>query len=387
MVYWSAYQFAAEMTPATAADQTTSSNSHHQAPDGAGDQTIPVNRELKIFYWGTGKSDVSGKLKHLEPLRFEEKEFTDSPCFSGVDVVVLDWAKENGKCLDLLSKKPDLTEIPLLIVQSAEKIVPWMDGPSRIVDYIFDGAESSEIEFRLDQLMLRKGGQRKPDSLDEYKQKLVEAIAHDVRSPLHTVAFALDLVIESAEKEGNRFVEMLHAAKDSTVKITDLMDMMVNIQRLEEADGSLAVSEVDLSKVVEEVIRLAGDPENVSNRVPLGTMILADSQLTIRALSKIVINSLRYVPVDDGKVDISAEMQDGKIVVSIHENAKALPADFLDDIFEMFARVPEEGGKFGRSFGLNFAFSRAAMHGQGARLIATNDKTGNKFQAVFAVAS
>ena len=373
------------MKSATAADQTTSQIMHHQAPGGAKNQNHSVSKDLNISYWGTGKSDASEKLKPLELLRIEEKGITDSPCFSGVDVVVLDWAEENERYLDQLSKTSELDGIPLLVVLSGEKTTPSVNYASRIVDYVFDGAEISEIKFRLDQLVRRKGAQRQPDSLDKYKQKLVEAIAHDVRSPLHTVAFALDLVIESAEKEGSRFVEMLNAAKDSTVKITELMDMMVNIQRLEEADGSLAVSEVDLSTVIEEVIHLAGDPENVSNHVPGGTMILADSQLTIRALSKIVINSLRYVPVDDGKIDISAKMQDGKMEVSIHENAKALPIDFLDGVFEMFARVPEEDGKLGRSFGLNFAFSRAAMHGQGARLIAKNDKTGNSFQAVFPV--
>ena len=52
----------------------------------------------------------------------------------------------------------------------------------------------------------------------------------------------------------------------------------------------------------------------------------------------IIGNAAKYTP-EGGKVDVSVEMQDDNLMVSIADNGKGIPADKKDKVFEKFTQA------------------------------------------------
>jgi len=369
-------------------EQTTTS-SHHSAPELMQDRSGSTEECPCILIWSPGNSGKAVITLGDSRVKIEsvliDFDISDSSIDNSVDALVLECGGDPEifqNCLQKIRKMRNLDSVPVIaFLQDSSETTPVDD----VDEVLFADADPQETAMRIGRVINSFQKKMRSGSIESYKRNLVEAIAHDVRSPLHTVSFALDLILESAEKEESRWVKMIHAAKESTGQITDIMDMMLSIQRLEESGGDVALADVDLSDIMTQVTASLEDPENLNVSVFAGTMVRADINLSARAIAKVIKNCLHYVPMGEGKVEVTAMSHAGQVVILIKENSKPLPGHFLEGVFDMFARVPEEGGKPGRSFGLDFAYSRAAMYGQGGSLKAISTEKGNVFQAAFAI--
>ncbi len=369
-------------------EQTTAS-SHHSEPDLVENRSGSTEGNPRVWIWnpgdsGSAKTKLGGTRMQLEGV-YTDLDISDSSIPGAVDALVLECGSETATfqtCMRRIRKVRSLDQVPVIAFLEDPNDTPPLDD---IDEILFAEADTEELGLRISHIVQTFRKKMRSGSIEVYKRNLVEAIAHDVRSPLHTVSFALDLILESAEKENSRWVKMIHAAKESTGQITDIMDMMVSIQRLEESGGNLALADVDVADIMSQVASSLDTPDNLTVCVSAGTIVRADLNLAVRAVAKVIKNCLHYVPMGEGKVEVSVEIEGGGLTILIEENSKPFPDHFLDQVFEMFARVPEEGGKPGRSFGLDFAYSRAAMLGQGGSLKVVKSDTGNVFQATFAI--
>lgn len=348
---------------------------HHRLPSDAGLSASAKGYQGRIAVLSAGGSGGFTALRtRLLSLGYEVREYFD---FSEIvdrmpvwrpDAIVADLGKVKADTLsycEFARTSNVFRHIPLIgYFPNREMLQSVRLEDIKMDDCLVDPCEGAEIVFRIRKARDTIEQRRLILAFEQYKMDLVEAIAHDVRSPLHTISFALDLMLESDSGSDPKFSKLLNASKTSTSQITEVMDMMLNIQRLEEENANVTLTRANLAKVMDEVFVRFDRPAAASHDIPGDIFVQADLFLLERILSKILKNCLRYIPEKDGKVEISVLESNDEIAIFFVENAPPIPPEHYERVFQMFARIPEVDGKLGRSFGLDFAYCRAAVKGQ-----------------------
>ena len=173
------------------------------------------------------------------------------------------------------------------------------------------------------------------------KKQLVSSISHELKTPLMimqvTIQGILDGIIpeEDAEKEMNNVLEEI---SKSSMMIQD----MLQIYRLEDANTTLEISEFNLSEIVRFFV---SDFENVLKKhnlelqteITKSVMIEADSKLISRCISNFFTNAIRYTP-DGGRIKIKASNRQDSAYFEIINYGVNIPDEDLENIWIPFFR-------------------------------------------------
>jgi signal transduction histidine kinase len=105
-------------------------------------------------------------------------------------------------------------------------------------------------------------------------------------------------------------------------------------------------------------------------------MIFADKERIYQVISNLVKNALKFIPSNDGKIEISLEKvnekDDGKefASVKIKDNGKGIDKEILPRLFEKFVSKSETGT------GLGLYISKNIVEAHGGKIWAENDSDG-----------
>lgn len=193
---------------------------------------------------------------------------------------------------------------------------------------------------------------------DRMRTALLNAVGHDLRSPLASARAAVeslrspDVAWEDDERE--EFLGRL---------VENLLDM----SRLQA--GVLGVSTHRLA--VEDVVPLAvadvGAPDRVTMRFPDDLPeVVADSVLLERILVNVIGNALRYSPAER-PVLVTAGARDGRIELRVIDQGPGIPANERDRVFLPFQRLGDRDNRTGVELGL--ALSRGLAEAMGGSLV------------------
>jgi len=171
------------------------------------------------------------------------------------------------------------------------------------------------------------------------KKQLVSSISHELKTPLMimqvTIQAILDGIIpdEEAEKEMNNVLDEI---SKSSMMIQD----MLQIYRLEDANTKLELTEFNLSEAVKFFI---SDFENVLKKhnfeleteITKSVMIEADDKLISRCISNFLTNAIRYTP-DNGKIKIKVTNRGDCAYFELINYGVNIPDEDLENIWIPF---------------------------------------------------
>ena len=127
-------------------------------------------------------------------------------------------------------------------------------------------------------------------------------------------------------------------------QLTRLVEDLLDVSRITRDKLELRLEPVALSAVVHQAVEvcrpqaeLAGHRVEVS--LPAKPILLrADAARLCQVFSNLLNNACKYSQ-PGGRIELSAELQNGTAVVTVKDNGMGIPADQLDSVFEMFAQV------------------------------------------------
>ena len=174
------------------------------------------------------------------------------------------------------------------------------------------------------------------------KNELLSTISHDLKQPLTVMTGYLELLqmFQKLEPRSLHYVDMLQNAVRS---MRTLIDDILNLARIE---SGMHVEVVPLrledlvSHVLEDLRPLASTKAITVQASTFRTVppVLADPALANTILSNLVGNAVKYTP-PEGKIQITGEVQDDRVLVSVSDNGIGIgPADQAR-IFDRFYRV------------------------------------------------
>ncbi|MGH2682131.1 MAG: ATP-binding protein [Actinomycetota bacterium] len=187
--------------------------------------------------------------------------------------------------------------------------------------------------------------------LDTAKTRFIADAAHELRTPLSTVAGFVDLLThrrhEMTEAEVQELFGYLHG---STERIKNLVAHLLDFSRLER-EGALELHPVALAEAVGRALEIAPPPAGVAvdDVVPAALVAHADQAHLDQVLVNLLTNAYRY---GGSSVRVEAERVGAAVWLSVSDDGRGVPEELLPQLFEPFTRGANAGALPGSGLGL-----------------------------------
>jgi signal transduction histidine kinase len=204
------------------------------------------------------------------------------------------------------------------------------------------------------------------------REQLVNMIVHDLRVPLASILNSLDLVLTAwRERDVTIPVEqVLGIGLRSARRMEGLVSDILDTARLQTKVRSLAVSEIDVAKMIREVVEtVVGSAQRrhqaLLMRVPPDLPPMSgDEDLIRRVFVNLIGNAIKYTQ-RGGEIIVSAEVNDEVFHFAISDNGPGIAPEDQQHIFELFFRGHMQLTK---GAGIGLAFSKLAVEAHGGRI-------------------
>jgi two-component system sensor histidine kinase CreC len=206
----------------------------------------------------------------------------------------------------------------------------------------------------------------------------VQALTHELKSPLSAIRGAAELLREPVPDEPRRrFVANI---AEQVQRIQDLVDRLLQLASLEKRRTLDEPQPVRLRDLAEGVIASLDPVSQVKGvtlrtSIPEGLAVWGDPFLLRQALANLVQNAIDFSP-HGGPVDVAAVALGRTVELSVRDRGPGIPDFALGRVFEKFysLRRPDTGKK-STGLGLSFVGEIAQLH-RGAAALANHPEGG-----------
>jgi signal transduction histidine kinase/CheY-like chemotaxis protein len=190
--------------------------------------------------------------------------------------------------------------------------------------------------------------------LERVKSDFVATASHELRSPLTSIKGFVELLARSAEL-GEREREFVTVILQSTDRLVDLVNDLLDVARLEAGKMEVHPRLFDLREVVHEVAtlmrpRVEEKGQRLRVRVPTGLpRALADPVRMRQIITNLLSNAHLYTD-QGGDVIVSVAQRNSELELSVEDTGRGMTEDELEHVFDRFVR--REDGTGGTGLGL-----------------------------------
>jgi signal transduction histidine kinase/GAF domain-containing protein len=203
-------------------------------------------------------------------------------------------------------------------------------------------------------------------ALDDMKNTFLEAVSHDLRTPLTSIlGSALTLEQSGLDLPRHDAVDLVRRIASNARKLERLLGDLLDLDRLQRGIVSPQRRRTDLAGLVH---RSVGETENPAAR-PIQVeaepiVVSVDAAKVERILENLVSNALRHTPSDVG-IWVRGSGQDGGVLLVVEDDGPGVPDDFKEEVFEPFRQAPgsSSGHSPGVGVGLSLVRRFAELHG------------------------
>ena len=201
---------------------------------------------------------------------------------------------------------------------------------------------------------------------EEFKSTLLDAIAHEFKTPLTSIKAASTSLVSDATLSAH-LRELVTIIDEETDRLSQLVTEAVRMSQIDAGTVRIDRAPLQVAGLVERVLdqfktRTEGREiqVRVDHRLPA---VMADPDLMALVLRQLLDNALKYSP-PGSPIVITGESKDGRVVLRIHDQGPGIPLRERDRIFEKFYRWQATSSHIpGTGLGLYIAREITRAHG------------------------
>lgn len=215
------------------------------------------------------------------------------------------------------------------------------------------------------------------------KDELISVLSHELRTPLTSILGYSKLLVDRPDADKERRARWAELILDKSRLLTQLVNEVLDLSRLNIQHLSLRLEPTDLGAFVAQIadelrvttthhaIRVEAD-----ETLPL---VPLDRQRIDQLLTNLVTNAIKYSP-DGGSVTLRVAQEGTNVVLSVSDNGLGIAPEFHERIFEPFFRVDHSTTRdvYGTGLGLALVKGIAQSHG-GDVSVASTPYQGSTF--------
>jgi two-component system sensor histidine kinase KdpD len=215
---------------------------------------------------------------------------------------------------------------------------------------------------------------------EELKALLLDALAHDFKTPLTSIKAAITALLGGAR--GDAGGELLTVIDEEADRLSALVTEAVQMARIEAGDVRLETSPQHVRDLVASALkkyRSALESRPLELELPDALpFVSADPQLAALALRQLIDNALKYSP-PGSPVSIRAFQAEDSIVIAVADRGPGIGEGDRERIFERFYRAAHAPAAIpGTGMGLPIAREIAAAH-EGRLWVESRPGGGSEF--------
>lgn len=201
--------------------------------------------------------------------------------------------------------------------------------------------------------------------IQQQKDDFISIASHELKTPLTSLKASLQLLERIKTNPTALLPKLIDQSNRSMEKITELVEELLNVTRINEGKVILNKKKFDLAHLVEEccshVLHLGTHElvvEGESNRE-----ITADENRIQQVIINFINNAIKYAP-QSRQIFLSVEKVTDSVKVSVRDLGPGIPADKLPYLFERYYRVDPKGVQAsGLGLGLYISADIIERHG------------------------
>ena len=212
------------------------------------------------------------------------------------------------------------------------------------------------------------------ETVSRHKSEFLANMSHELRTPLNAIIGFSELLQERLVGELNEqqlgYVEdVLEAGHHLLSLINDSLDL----SKVEAGRMELDLSHVSLRSVLESGLNMhAGRAKHAGVALALTLepdeiAIRADERKLLQVVFNLLSNAVTFTPAG-GRVDLSAQMTDGVVEVSVVDTGPGIAPEDQERIFEEFQQARGDATRRSEGTGLGLPLSRKLVELHGGRL-------------------
>lgn len=203
---------------------------------------------------------------------------------------------------------------------------------------------------------------------EELKSTLLDAIAHEFKTPLTSVKVATtDLLSPSSAALDPHQRELISIVDESTDRLSKLVTDAIQLARIEGGTFRLSLSDCFPSTLVSGALRQMKsviDEREVAVSVPDSLpLVRVDADLIQLVITHLIDNALKYSP-PTRPISIEARLSNEKVIVQISDQGQGISVEEQAQVFEKFYRGRSERHLKGTGMGLAIAREIMRAHGE-----------------------
>lgn len=236
---------------------------------------------------------------------------------------------------------------------SVEDLIALADEAAQILEYSSRlEAKSAEQERTARQL---REANEKLTALSIQKDAFLGQISHELRTPMTSIRSFSDILREGgapAEMQA-RHAGIIH---DEAVRLTRLLDDLLDLNVLENGQGTLSRQEGQLRDVIDRAVSasVASDSTIVIQRKRADEAIVLETDLDrlTQVFINLIANAQKYCTAAEPVLRIVVRKVGGKIAVDFIDNGTGIAKEHQEMIFEKFSRLSDHRKAGGAGLGL-----------------------------------
>lgn len=232
---------------------------------------------------------------------------------------------------------------------------------------------------------------------EKLKSALLDAVTHDLRTPLTSIKAAVTTLIDDEKNDGDFRLdaegkqEFLEIIDEETDRLNKFIEEMVELARFEAGALSLRQTWSAINEIVSAALERA-EKSLKNHRVRLEIeKELPAARVDAKALSEVVYtlleNAAKYSP-PNTTITIAARRGESETIeISVEDEGRGVPSEMRERVFEKFFRVNlvEKEKQTAGGLGLGLAIARGIVESHGGRIWIETGKNERGAKVIFTV--
>ena len=199
--------------------------------------------------------------------------------------------------------------------------------------------------------------------VENLRRELLANVSHDLRTPLTMIRGYAEVM---RDLPGENTPENVQIIIDETNRLTDLVNDLLDLSKLEAGAVSLSPMRFNLTNSIREILARYDKLADYSFPFIYGedVFVVADELKISQVVYNLVNNAVTYAG-EDKTVTLRQEIRGGTVRISVTDTGDGIPADKLKDIWERYYKVDKEHrrAQVGTGLGLSIVRNILQMHG------------------------
>ena len=221
---------------------------------------------------------------------------------------------------------------------------------------------AEELEHALERERAETAGLR---ALDELKTTFLQAVSHDLRTPLAAIlGLAVTLERDDVKMSDEETRDLASRIAANARKLDQMVRDMLDVERAGRGALEPTRSSADVGRLVEHIVAASDAPRSRTVEVSAESVVAdVDVAKVERIVENLLANSIRHTPAD-ATVWIAVRDDGDGVLITVDDEGPGVPQELKAEIFEPFRQGPKAPAHSpGVGIGLALVARFAELHG------------------------